>query len=159
MAPYLGSVTCEPPFWGGPEPSVQPAFYFSSLGPGWTKFVTIRKDGSGRSDHFYLSPPGPNQVKKRSLTQAKLHHQEITIDGTNVDVGIMDSGNVLPASSQTNSASDSDDNVGVGNGGADTGGDEFDDSDEDEPVFEPEYSCHPSKIRNASSCSMTYQRR
>eukprot|EP00985_Skeletonema_marinoi_P001801 scaffold710_cov137-Skeletonema_marinoi.AAC.1 len=111
----------------------------------------------------------------------------------------MDSGNVLPASSQTNtmlsgtgygsdedeaitsssnqrkrkqrtqskeqaflyedSASDSDDNVGVGNGGADTGGDEFDDSDEDEPVFESEYSCHPSNFRNASSCSMTYQRR
>ena len=138
-------------------------------------------------------------MKKRSLTQAKLHHQEFTIDGTNVGVGIMDSGNVLPASSQTStmlsgtgygsdedeaitsssnqrkrkqrtqskeqaflyedSASDSDDNVGVGNGGADTGGDEFDDSDEDEPVFESEYSCHPSNFRNASSCSMTYQRR
>lgn len=169
------------------------------IGPGWTKFVTLRKDGSGRSDHFYLSPPGPDQVKKRSLTQAKLHHQEFIVDGTNVDVGIMDSGNVLPSSSQgstmlsgtgygsdedeamtsssnqrkrkqrtqskeqaflyEDSASDSDDNVGVGNVGADTGGDELDDSDVDESVFESVYSCHPSKVRNASSCSMTYQRR
>ena len=35
-----------------------------------------RKHGN-RSDTYYLSPPGPNQVKKKSLVQAKLYQQQL----------------------------------------------------------------------------------
>ena len=65
---------------------MSPSSYYSStpnratpcedeVGPGWTKFCVPRKSG-GRADVYYLSPPGPNQVKKNSLKQAVLYHQQ-----------------------------------------------------------------------------------
>ena len=61
------------------------------IAPGWTKFVVSRKNGSGRSDSYFLSPPGPNQVKKRSLTQAIRYQELVQVQATNDVANVGDS--------------------------------------------------------------------
>lgn len=45
------------------------------IGPGWSRYDVPRKDGSNRVDRYFLSPAGPNQVKLRSVSSARQHHQ------------------------------------------------------------------------------------
>ena len=67
------------------------------IGPGWSRYDVPRKDGSNRVDSYFLSPAGPNQVKLRSISSARQHHQansSVTVDDLSSSIkSVNDAGN------------------------------------------------------------------
>eukprot|EP00985_Skeletonema_marinoi_P027104 scaffold21721_cov306-Skeletonema_marinoi.AAC.1 len=67
------------------------------IGPGWSRYDVPRKDGSNRVDSYFLSPAGPNQVKLRSISSARQHHQansSVSVDDLSSSIkSVNDAGN------------------------------------------------------------------
>ena len=146
--------------------------------------MVARKHGN-RSDTYYLSPPGPNQVKKNSLKQAKLYQQQLLSEAassatTNSD----DDQLVSTAVSSENAAdgitgSDVDDDNNNEHETACTDQEKsaspvskakltFDESDGDSDCSSDDsnasstdlllYSSHPSSVKTPVNFKLTYER-
>ena len=141
-----------------------------------------RKHGN-RSDTYYLSPPGPNQVKKKSLVQAKLYQQQLLSEAASSTTTNSDDDQLVSTAISFEKAAN-----GVTGSDVDDGNDNeretactdhekstslvtkaklsFDESDDDSSSVDSNasstdvllYSSHPSSVKTPVNFKLTYER-